>query len=325
MALVVSRIKRLAVLGLIAAVVGGAGWFGIERDAGDPAADRLYGNVEIREVDLAFNSEGAVTVMSKREGDPVRTGEVIAELDAATYSSAAALAEAKRDAAAQQLAKLLDGNRPEDIDQARATVATARAGLADAEVTFERQAALGVTNATPRQSVDDARRGLRFGADQLALAEAALAEMVTGPRAEDIAIARAQLRQADASVALSQTQVGSDAAARAVRRHCDDARDRAWTVVMPTSVVYSIAITSEVWVRAFVPELMLGLAAPDETVRVFTDSRPGKPYTGRIGYVSPTAEFTPKTVETPELRTQLVYRVRIRLVDPDAAIGRDSR
>jgi HlyD family secretion protein len=67
---------------------------------------------------------------------------------------------------------------------------------------------------------------------------------------------------------------------------------------------------------------MLARVAPDTEVRVFTDGRPNQPYTGRIGYVAPAAEFTPKTVETPELRTQLVYRLRlrVRVTDPDTGI-----
>jgi HlyD family secretion protein len=92
------------------------------------------------------------------------------------------------------------------------------------------------------------------------------------------------------------------------------------TVVLPASAVYSLAITGQVWVRAFVPEVMLARAAPSTDVRITTDFRPDRPYHGRIGYVSPAAEFTPKTVETPELRTQLVYRIRVRVTDPDAGI-----
>jgi HlyD family secretion protein len=92
------------------------------------------------------------------------------------------------------------------------------------------------------------------------------------------------------------------------------------TVVLPNSAVYSVAITNEVWIRAFVPETMLGRTAPDAEVRILTDSRPNQPYHGRIGYVAPAAEFTPKTVETPELRTQLVYRIRVRVTDPDPGI-----
>jgi HlyD family secretion protein len=90
------------------------------------------------------------------------------------------------------------------------------------------------------------------------------------------------------------------------------------TVVLPAAAVYSVAIDGEVWVRAFAPEPLLARLAPDAVVTLSTDS--GKTYRGRIGYVSPAAEFTPKTVETPELRTQLVYRLRIRVENPDDGV-----
>jgi HlyD family secretion protein len=155
---------------------------------------------------------------------------------------------------------------------------------------------------------------------QYSLNSAALAETVNGPRVEDIDAARAQLRQADATLVLANT-----ALARAQLKAPSDGAvmtrvTEPGTVVLPGSGVYSIALTSEVWVRAFVPETLLRRTVPDAHVRVLIDGRPDHPYDGRIGYVSPTAEFTPKTVETPELRTQLVYRIRIRLTDADDAI-----
>ncbi len=109
----------------------------VRRLASEAPTGTLYGNVEIRQVDLSFNAEGTVIVMPKHEGD--RVGEVIAELDPATYQSAATLAEARRDAAKAQLDLLLAGTRPEDIDQARANLANTQASLADPETTFARQ------------------------------------------------------------------------------------------------------------------------------------------------------------------------------------------
>jgi membrane fusion protein YbhG len=89
--------------------------------------------------------------------------------------------------------------------------------------------------------------------------------------------------------------------------------------VLPAANVYSMALDDEVWVRAFAPEPLLPRLVPGTEVALTTDGS-GKSYRGSIGYVSPAAEFTPKTVETPELRTQLVYRLRIRVENPDAAI-----
>jgi HlyD family secretion protein len=312
--------KRIAIVMVAVAALAAGGWFAIRHLTGGGPDGTLYGNVEIRQVDLAFNSEGAVTAMAKQEGDKVTAGDTLATLDDATYRSALALAAARRDAAQAQLDKLVNGTRPEDIDQARANLAAANAVLADAQVTFTRQAGLAATNATTRQLVDDSRRGMDSALAQVAQTKAALAEAVNGPRAEDIAAARAQVRESEAALELAGTQLDRTVLKTPMDGIVMTRVIEPGTVVLPGSAVYSIAITGEVWIRAFVPETMLGRVAPDRDVLVFTDGRAKQPYHGRIGYVAPASEFTPKTVETPELRTQLVYRIRVRLTDPDAGI-----
>ncbi|HEX3984066.1 MAG TPA: efflux RND transporter periplasmic adaptor subunit, partial [Acidisoma sp.] len=299
---------------------GGIGWLVAAQFSPSGAGNLLYGNVEIRQVDIAFNSEGTVLTMRKQEGDPVKTGEVLATLDDATYRAAVDLATARREAAQAALDKLLHGTRPEDIDQARANLASAKAVLANAVVSYQRQATLVITSATPRQAVDDARRALDSAQAMVAQTQAALTEALNGPRIEDIDAARADVHETQASLNLARTEL-----ARTVLKAPSDGVVMTrviepGTVVLPSSVVYSVALTNEVWVRAFVPEPMLGRVAPGTAVQIYTDTAPRHAYAGRIGYVSPQAEFTPKTVETPELRTQLVYRIRIRITDADAGI-----
>ena len=311
--------RRIALVIVALAALGGIGWLIAQRIAAAPPAGTLYGNVEIRQVDLSFNAEGTVIAMPKREGDRVKQGDVIAELDPATYQSAFDLAQARRDAAQAQLDVLLAGTRPEQIDQARANLAAAQASLANAETTFERQKGLAVSNATTKQLVDDARMALDAGRARLDQTQAALAEALNGPRPQDIAAARANLRAAEATVDLARTQLGhtqliAPATGTIMTRVIEPG-----TNVLPGATVYSMSIDDEVWVRAFAPEPLLPRLAPDTEVSIATDGT-NKTYRGRIGYVSPAAEFTPKTVETPELRTQLVYRLRIRVVDPDSGI-----
>jgi HlyD family secretion protein len=84
----------------------------------------------------------------------------------------------------------------------------------------------------------------------------------------------------------------------------------------PQTPVFTLALTNPVWVRAYAPETALGKLAPGMSADVSTDSYPDKTYRGWIGFISPTAEFTPKNVETPELRTRLVYQVRIYVCNP---------
>lgn len=277
----------------------------------------LYGDVEIRQVDLAFNAEGRVDEMLNQEGDKVKAGQLLATLDDATYANALDLSKAKRDAAKAQLDLLLAGSRYEDIDHARAALAAAQANLAHAKVSFARQQSLVGRGATPQQTLDDARMALDSAQAQVNGAQAQLTELVNGPRKQEIDAARAQYQEAEAQVALAQTEENWTKLYSPVDGVIMTRVIEPGTVVLPSSTVYSIANTSQTWIRAFAPETMLGRVAPGTKVTITQDTPGGKTYHGVIGYVSPMAEFTPKTVETPDLRTQLVYRFRVRVTDAD--------
>lgn len=316
--------KKSVVRALIAivvlAVAGWAGWTGYRQVTGASADNVLYGNVDIREVDLAFNAEGIVETMAKHEGDPVKAGELIATLEDSRYVSAVALAKAKRDQAKAQLDLLLAGTRQEEIDQARANLDSAQTALTHADAVFKRQESLVKTATASIQTYEDAQAALESAHAKVRQTSAALAEAIAGPRPQEIEAARAALASAEATLALAETELShtrlvSPATGTVMTRVIEPG-----TVVLPAASIYAVAITDEVWVRTFAPEPMLARVAPGTQVTVTTDAPGGKTYRGQIGYVSPAAEFTPKTVETPELRTQLVYRLRIRIEDPDTAL-----
>lgn len=313
--------RRRAVAILIAlAVVALGAWHWSLRSAPRDARLVLYGNVDIRQVDLAFNAEGRLAELAKQEGDRVTAGEVVALLDDETYRNAARLAEARLDAQRAVLARLEAGSRPEEIARARADVLAGRAALVHAEQVFERRRDLAGQGVVARQAYDDSKAELDGARQRLAAAEQTLRLAELGPRAEDIAQARAQVRAEEAALALvrerlERTRLKAPSAGVVLARVLEPG-----AIVLPTSTVYTLALTDQVWVRTYVPQSELGRAAPGTAVQVLTDSRPSKPYGGWIGYVAPTAEFTPKTVETPELRTQLVYRLRVHVREPDDAL-----
>lgn len=301
---------------LAAMVALGIAWLIWQRLAVRPDATTLYGNVEIRQVDLAFNSTGTVQRMLKREGDRVRAGEALAELDGDTLRHALALAEARREAAKAQLDLLLAGTRPEEIAEARANLAVAKATLANAEAIFRRQEELVRRDVASRQAFDDARAGLDSARARIEQLQANLDKAVAGPRPEEIAAARANLLAAEATVSLARTQLAHTKLSAPSDGLMMTRVTEPGTVVLPTTVIYSMAIAGEAWVRGFAPETLLSRLAPGTEVLVTADGNPTG-WKGKIGYVSPSAEFTPKTVETPELRSQLVYRLRIRIENPD--------
>jgi HlyD family secretion protein len=170
---------------------------------------------------------------------------------------------------------------------------------------------LEAEKAAAQQAVDDARSGLIAARAELKVAEEALALAEQGPRVEDIDEARARLDAQQAQLTLSRELLAdADLYAPAdgvIRNRLLEVGDMA----SPQKPVLSMALINPVWVRAYLPESMLGRVAEGTPATVTTDSFPEKQYRGWVGYISPTAEFTPKNVETPDLRTRLVYQVRV--------------
>ncbi|HFD80494.1 MAG TPA: HlyD family efflux transporter periplasmic adaptor subunit, partial [Gammaproteobacteria bacterium] len=185
-----------------------------------------------------------------------------------------------------------------------------------AERTYQRTLRLYKNKAASKQAVDDAEAALHTARADLKVAEEALALAVEGPRIEDIEEAKAKLRAEEAQLALAQeiykdTQLYAPADG-IIRNRILEPGDMA----TPAKPVLTMALTNPLWVRAYAPESALGKLALGMKAEVSTDSYPGKTYRGWIGYISPTAEFTPKNVETPELRTRLVYQVRVYVCNP---------
>ena len=278
----------------------------------------LYGNVDIRTVQLGFRVAGKLAELRVDEGDAVKRGDLLARLDEAPFANALHAAEADAATAEATLAKLKAGARPQEIAQARAAVAEAEANLTNLRRTYDRTLNLRATGTASQSLLDQAVAAQGMAAARLDAAREALALLEAGSRTEDIA----------AAVATSQ---GAAARRDQAQTSLDDARlvapedgviltrvQEAGAVVAAGSTVYTLSLPHPVWERADVAEGNLGRVAPGQSVQVFTDSRPTKPYQGRIGFVSPVAEFTPKSVETPELRTDLVYRLRV-VIEGDPA------
>ena len=304
-------IKVLVVLAILA---GGAyaGWhFWLERPPADTDHLTIYGNVDHREVQLAFHATGRVEFLAVDEGDDVQAGQLLARVDPVRYQAALAKAKAEVAVREQELARLLAGSRPEEIAKARAEVAGAQATFLDAKRLYQRRKVLYQSHSIPRQELDNTIASLDAAKAQLDAAKEVLTLAVKGPREEDIAAARAALLAARAARDLAQSELAdtSLSAPRSgvIRQRVLEMGDMAF----PQTPVYTLAILDPVWVRAYVSETDLGKVKPGMAAEIFSDSYPGKSYPGWVGFISPTAEFTPKQVQTPELRAKLVYRLRV--------------
>ena len=306
------NIKALRIaIPLLALAAAGAWFWHDHRQAGADGRLRLYGNIDMREVDLAFNGSERIARMLVEEGDRVHKGQLLAELT--TTGLSAIVDRATAQVAAQQaiVDRMLAGSRPEDIRRARADLAAAQAEAEDAARTSARLHALSARDLASKQQADNAATAAKAAHERFKAATELLHLAVLGPRREDIDAAKAELAADQAQLALANYELSN---ARLYAPTDGIIRDRILEpgdMAAPQHPVYTLAITDPLWVRAYVPETMLGRIRPGVAATIETDSFPGKHYRGWVGYISPTAEFTPQSVQTEQMRTQLVYQARV--------------
>jgi HlyD family secretion protein len=317
----------LRILGIVAVAALAAGALWLVRSgrlgAGAGRAARtltLYGNVDIRQVELGFRVPGRLRSMLREEGQEVKAGELLAELDPVSARQELEAREAELALQEATLERTVAGSRPAEVARGKAAVEEATAAAKDARLELERSRQLLSTGATTRAGHDRAVAASLQAEARLASATESYRLLVQGSRKEDIDAARAAVRLAGARVASARTTL-DDTRLLAPSDGVVISRVREpGAIVSPNDVVYVVSLTRSVWVRAYVSEPQLGLLRPGQEVAVLADSAPSRRVKGHVGFISPTAEFTPKSVETPELRTELVYRLRIIVDEPDAGL-----
>jgi HlyD family secretion protein len=301
-----------AALALIAVV----GWVWWSRQPSTDNPLTLYGNVDIREVELAFRQPGRITKMAVDEGDAVKAGALLAEIDAQPLKDALAAAEAELQRAKAELQKQRAGNREQEVLRARQDVLAAQAGLQRADADLQRQAALQVDGIASVRTLEAARSARDEAAARVAALQQTASMLVAGSRKEDIAAAEARVLAAEAARAQAATALADARLLAPVNAIVSTRVREPGAMVGNKESVYTLSLRDPLYVRAYVGEPQLGRAVPGTPVTIKASSI-AKTYKGQVGFVSPRAEFTPKSVETADLRTDLVYRLRIVVSDGD--------
>ncbi len=307
----------LAVMAALAiGILAGRFWGSSKKD---PNQLVLFGNVDLRQVELAFNNSERIAEVLVEEGDKVMRGQVLARLDMGRLNPEAAEAQADVDAQQAVVQRLHHGSRPEEIAQAQANVALATADLLNAEQQWKRMAALaGLTagRAISQQDIDAAKAALDTARARLEVAQKGLDLSVIGPRPEDVSQGEALLRANQAKLGLVRRQL-ADAD---LVSPCDAVvRSRlleAGEMVSPQRPVFNLAIANPKWIRTYVSEPDLGRIHTGMKASVTSDSFPDRALAGWVGFISSVAEFTPKEVQTEDLRPGLVYEIRVFVNDP---------
>lgn len=313
------KAKLLRILALVG-VLGIAAAFGyryLQQREAPRGVLHLFGNVDIRQIQLAFHDAGRLQRLLVEEGQRVQAGELLAELDPVRYEAAVAQAEAQVAAQNEVLARLVAGSRPEEIASARARVRAAEAALREAELTHRRARILAGPKYVSQQQLDSAEAALNTARANLDREQQQLTLAVKGPRQEDIEAARAQLQVYEAALQRAREELADTRLYAPEAAVIQDRILEPGDMASPQTPIFTLALDHPIWVRAYVAEPDLGKIAPGMRAEVRTDSFPNKTYRAWIGFISPTAEFTPKQVETTELRSKLVYRLRVMVCNPD--------
>ncbi len=305
--------RRLVAVVVLAAAAGGGIWWLTHRLHPSMGADTLllYGNVDIREIQPAFNDSDVINRMLVSEGAVVKKGDLIATIDDRRYAARLAQAKQQADSLKATLDRLANGSRPEEIAQAKATMEGLLATYENNKTLYDRTLGLLPKGAASTEDRDNAEAQLNASRENYEAAKQTYILAVKGPRAEDIAAARAAYEAAAAAASLAEREYADTKLYAPEDGIVEDRILEPGDMASPSTPVYTIALTDPLWVRAYVAEPDLGRLGLGMPAAVTTDSFPGRSYRGWVGYIAPTAEFTPKTVETTELRTRLVYQVRV--------------
>ena len=306
-------IRRAACV-LLAAGLQGCHW------PWEPAAPAstltLDGTVDARQVDLSFQVGGRIARLLTDEGRTVRAGDAVAELDAADLRLAAERAAAQSESARKALAALKAGARPQELRVAAAALAQAGADERFAQQEVSRTAQLVDQHFVSPQQMDRVRSTADAARARVEQARESLALLRAGARKEDVERASADVAAAETAQRSIERQLGyvtlpSPSDGTVSVRLAD-----AGQVVAAGQPVFRIAQLSRPWVRAYLAEPDLARVQLGQRAEVRVDGLPGKVFAARLSFISPQAEFTPKTVETRALRVDLVYRVTVDVDDP---------
>jgi HlyD family secretion protein len=311
-------IRRIAILIVLAAAAAAGFYFYRQSTRPKPPSNllKVSGNIEAHESLVGFKVPGRIVALPVEEGQTVEPSTLLARLDDADYLQRVKIDEATVKVKQDELTLSLAGTRRQEIQSAHQAVLDAQADLRLKQVDYQRAESLFKEDALSAQSRDIAATDLARARARYESAKQAYDQAVEGTRKEQIAINRAGVGQAEQNLKLARIELGYTVLRAPESGVILVRQAELGEVVAPGTPVVTLADLDHVWLRAYVNETDLGRVRWGQAVKVTTDTYPGKIYRGRISFISSSAEFTPKAVQTQQERVTLVYRIKIDLENP---------
>ena len=271
------------------------------------------GTIETIEVNVASKVAGQLEERAVDEGARVRAGDKLAVIDHASLDIQLRQAEAGVDLARAQLVLLRNGARTEDIQQAEAALKQAQASLTVAADDARRMRELVKTGSVTPKQKEDADARLTVAEAQRNAAAEALKKTRTLARPEEIQAAEARLAQAQAAADLLKKTIADCTITAPVGGIVTHKALEAGELVTPGATIVTLSELDSVYVMIYVTEKELGRVRLGDAAEVKIDAFPDKAFSGRVTYISPEAEFTPKNIQTKEDRVKLVFGVKVEI------------
>jgi HlyD family secretion protein len=311
--------RRIPVLILLAAIIAAGVYFypRLIRKSGPANQIALSGNIEAHESLVSFKVQGRIVDLPVEEGQSVDRGALLARLDDADYRQKVQIDEATVHVRESNLALTLAGTREQEVKASQQTMLDAQADLEEKKLDDDRAQHLFSRDEVSAQDRDLAATALKRAQATFRAAEQRYNEAVEGSRKEDIVIARANLSEAHANLGLSRVNLDYTTLSAPSNGVITVRQAELGEVVVPGTPVVTLADLDHIWLRAYIAETDLGRIRWGQEATVTTDTYPGKPYRGRVSFISSSAEFTPKSVQTYKERVTLVYRIKIDIDNPN--------
>ena len=279
----------------------------------------FYGNIDTRTVNVGFRFLGKIENITKDEGEIVKKDEVLVKLDTASLEKSLEELNEKIFASKLELSKLQTGYRQEEILEAKAAMEEAIENLNKTKDTYNRQANLFKTKSTSEENFTISQLNYKQALATLDKAKALYELRKNGYRDEDIKIQESNLKSLEIQAEKLKIDLNDSIIKAPVDGVVLTRFKEIGAITNAGESILEIAKTDEFWVRAYIDEKNLGNIKPGLKMSIQTDSR-SENYEGVIGFISPVAEFTPKNIETQELRADLVYSFRVIVKNPDDKI-----
>jgi len=275
------------------------------------------GSIEAVEVDIRTKVAGELIEINVNEGEKVFAGNVIAVIDDSDLQIQKAQAAAALNLAKAKLQTIIEGTRSEDKAQLEELVKQAQLNFNNAEQDFERIKNLFETQSISQKMYDDAKLRVEVAEAQLAAASENLKKAITGARQSEINAVKAAVEQAAAAVEAIEKRINDAVIKSPIDGYSTLMNFEKGEIVNAGAVLTRIVDLKNVWTKIFINEIDLGKVHLNQAVTIKVDAFDEREFKGRISYISPEAEFTPKNIQTKEERVKLVYAVKVSISNDD--------